>query len=227
MNQYLLEDKKVEGFGGWFVIYLLSLIAGVVALGDMILSNISGLSEYDGVTSASIYIVVGLGVLFLILLLVSIGKKLTLTKAFGITISLYVLSINVTGLIYFSDKKLIDILITTILAIIWMIYLGKSDRVANTFTVRYETMGGRFLTGLFIALFAMLVVIHIVLVVLVTGVWPTILTLILPVISEIYWFIMFWINTGFLNPFTSVLILYVLGIVIPFLFMLLYAPNQD
>lgn len=226
MNQYL-EEERVEGFGGWFAVYLISLIAGAVALGDMILSNISQLSEYGGVTSASIYIVVALGVLFLILLLVSIGKKLTMTKAFGITVSFYFLCINVIGLIYFEDKKLINVLVTTILAIIWMSYLGRSSRVANTFTTRYQTLGRRFLTGLFIALFAMLVVIHIVLVVLVTGVWPTILTLILPVISEIYWFIMFWINTGFLNPFTSVLILYVLGIVIPFLFMLLYAPNQD
>ncbi|MPW24417.1 DUF2569 family protein [Alkalibaculum sp. M08DMB] len=225
MNNQNFEEEKVEGIGGWFLFYIISLIAGIFMVGNIVMTWDSVI-QHGALVSSSIYIVLAIGILFLALFLLSIYKKSILTRAYAITVSAYVICFNIIGLIFFDNNNLLSIIVSTILAIIWINYFCKSKRVANTFINNYGDLSKIFLKILFISIFALLAVIHIILVVLVTGILPSLFTLILPVLSEMFWFINFWINHGFLNEFTSILILYCFGIVIPFLIMLFYSPNN-
>lgn len=229
VNPYTDDLFEVKGIGGWLVVMLVAFFGVLAALTHMVLNwtELNSLSIY---VSVSVYFVLALGVLFFVLFLASYAGKSRLTQGFAIAAGIYMFCFGLMDLLFFEKLTLLGFgrfVLLGMFSLIWMLYFTLSERVENTFTKNYSIGMRSFLTKLMISIFALLAVIHIALVIMVEGIWQTILTLFVPVVSEIYWFIRMWMDQGFLNPFTSILILYVLGVVLPFFLVALYAPERD
>lgn len=229
MNPYADDLFEVKGIGGWLVAMLLAFFGVLAVLAHMMLgwTELNSLSIY---VTVSIYLVLALGVLFFVLFLTSYAAKSRLTQGYAVAAGIYMFCFALIDLFYFEQLTLLGFgrfVVLGVFSLAWMLYFSLSERVANTFTKNYGSSMRSFLGKLLISIFALLAVIHIALVIMVEGIWQTIVTLILPVLSEIYWFIRMWMDQGFLNPFTSMLILYVLGIALPFFLVALYAPERD
>lgn len=229
VNPYTDDFNVVEGIKGWLVVMLLSFFAVAAVLVHMVLgwSELNSLSIY---VTVSIYLIMALGIIFFVLFLASFAGKSRLTQSFAIAAGIYMFCFALVDLFFFEKLTLLGFgrfVGLGVFSLIWMLYFSLSERVENTFTKNYSSTMRSFLSGLMVSMFALLAVIHLALVIMVEGIWQTILTLILPVASEIYWFVRMWMDQGFLNPFTSMLILYILGVAVPFFLVALYAPERD
>lgn len=228
-NPYTDDLFEVKGIGGWLVVMLLAFFATIAAMAHMVL-NWTELNELSIYVTVSIYLVLALGVLFFVLFLAFFAGKSRLTQSFAVAAGIYMFCFALIDLLFFEKLTLLGFgrfVGLGLFSLIWMLYFSLSERVEKTFTNNYSPSMRKMMTNMMISIFALLAIIHIALVIMVEGIWQTILTLILPVASEIYWFVRMWMDQGFLNSFTSMLILYVLGVALPFFLVALYAPERD
>ncbi|MBF7097434.1 DUF2569 family protein [Alkalibacter mobilis] len=229
VSQYLDDTDVLKGIGGWLIVMILGFLCGVAAVAHMVLgwSELGSQSIY---LTVSVYLALVLGAIFSILFVAALGGKSRLTQSFAIAVGNYFICFAIIDLLFFEGLTLLGIgrfLGIGLFSVIWMLYFSLSERVSNTFIKTYSRSMRSFLTNIALWIFGMLAVIHIALVIMVKGVWQTILTLILPVVSEIYWFVKMWMDDGFLNPFTGILIVYVFAVALPFFMTILYAPERD
>ena len=124
--------KKLEGVGGWLLLWIIILFIGILAgllLTLSIFANGFGILE---IIFSLLILAVTIFMLYLAVLTIKHRKEAIPYTIFFMWLSVALYAINLIGSL-FSGLGIIQTLFGLLMAVLWLLYWKKSKRVKNTF----------------------------------------------------------------------------------------------